>query len=74
MGNCERDKKDSYHYSVTINLFNFTQENPIDDIIKSISHEYLHVSIALASDWETSKKADSNLLKRLEREGYLGGN
>ena len=72
LGLCERDKKDG-HMAIRINLFNFDKLKPdvYIDIINTVSHESLHVAIALSSDWNTSKMADNGLLKKLESEGYL---
>jgi hypothetical protein len=72
-GFCTVDEKTN-QISVTINLFNFDKADKevYKDIVQTINHEYLHVAITLASDSETSHKADSsNLLKRLMGEGYL---
>jgi len=71
-GLCSIDKKDN-HLSVTINLFNFDKaDNEVyKDIINSINHEYLHVAIVFASDFETSRKADNKLMKQLTEDGYL---
>jgi len=71
-GLCSIDRKDN-HLAVTINLFNFDKADKevYKDIINSINHEYLHVAIVFASDFETSGKADNGLMKKLTEEGYI---
>ena len=67
MAKCEHNEKNEI--TVTINLYN---HKDYKTIVRSINHEFLHVAIALSSDWKTSKLADtSGLMIKLTEGGCL---